>query len=106
MKNTLQILTFLFGSGSALVFIKYIFARFKKNDERTDALCKGVQALLRDRMYQSFDHYSEKGYAPIYAKENFLNMYKPYHILGQNGVMDEKKEQFMNLPDKPKEESL
>lgn len=52
MKDTLQILTFLFGSGSALVFIKYIFARFKKNDERTDALCKGVQALLRDRMYQ------------------------------------------------------
>lgn len=101
MKNILQILTFLFGSGVGLALIKYIFHRIKRNDEKTDALCKGVQALLRDRMYQSFDHYSEKGYAPIYAKENFLNMYKPYHILGQNGVMDEKKDQFMNLPDKP-----
>lgn len=101
MKEALPYITLFFGSGAGLALIKYILHRIKKNDEKTDALCKGVQALLRDRMYQSYDRYTEKGYAPIYAKENFLNMYKPYHILGQNGVMDGKKDEFMALPDKP-----
>lgn len=99
-----NILTLLFGSGVLTAFGKYIIGRAKVNDERTEAVCHGVQALLRDRLYQSYDHYMEKGYAPIYAKENFENMYNQYHNLGLNGVMDNHYEKFMKLPDKPVEE--
>lgn len=96
-------LSLLLGSGVLVTFGKYIIARLKENDERTEAVCHGVQALLRDRLYQSYDHYMSKGYAPIYAKENFENMYKQYHSLGLNGVMDNHYKIFMQLPDKPEE---
>lgn len=58
----------------------------------------GIQALLRDRLYWTYNHYNTKGYAPIYARENFENMYNQYHSLGANGVMDDIKEKFENLP--------
>lgn len=58
----------------------------------------GIQALLRDRLYWTYNHYNSKGYAPIYARENFTNMYNQYHSLGANGVMDDIKEKFESLP--------
>ena len=61
------------------------------------ALEKGVQALLRAKMIDDYNHYQEKGYAPIYARENFENCWKRYHALGANGVMDDIHNKFMAL---------
>jgi hypothetical protein len=97
------ILSFLFGGGVLVSFGKYLLNKIKANDEKTDAVCLGVQALLRDRLIQSYNHYNEKGYAPLYAKENFENMWKQYHALGVNGVMDRYHDAFMLLPDFPPE---
>ena len=36
--------------------------------------------------------------APIYARENFENMYQRYHNLGANGVMDDYYKKFMEIP--------
>lgn len=71
--------------------IKFIFKRLRAND-------RGVQALLRDRLIQSYNHYSDKGYAPIYARESWENMYIQYHNLGENGVMGDLRTKFMSLP--------
>lgn len=70
----------------------------KSNDMETKSVQMGVQALLRDRLFQSFNHYLDKGYAPLYARENFENMYRQYHVLGANGVMDDIYKKFMELP--------
>ena len=45
-----------------------------------------------------YNHYQEKGYAPIYARENFENCWKRYHALGANGVMDDIHKKFLALP--------
>ena len=58
----------------------------------------GVQALLRAQMIDDFNRYSEKGFAPIYARENFENCYQQYHRLGANGVMDDLHDKFLALP--------
>lgn len=42
--------------------------------------------------------YSEKGFAPVYARDNFENCWKQYHSLGANGVMDDLHEKFLDLP--------
>lgn len=65
----------------------------------------GVQALLRAQLIADWNRYSEKGFAPIYAKENFENVYQQYHNLGANGVMDDIRRRFLELPDKPRKES-
>ena len=58
----------------------------------------GVQALLRAQMIDDCNRYSEKGFAPIYARENFENCYQQYHRLGANGVMDDLHDKFLALP--------
>ena len=93
-----QILSLVFGSGCLITIIEIFFKKIKNNEKRTEALKLGVQALLRDRLYAYYNKYSELKYAPIYAKENFENIYKQYHNLGNNGVMDDIYRKFMELP--------
>ena len=94
----ISIISLLFGSGLFVSLGRYLGKKIQNNDVKTEAVKLGLQALLRDRLYQVYNHYQEKGYAPIYAKENFENMYTQYHNLGANGVMDEIREKFKNLP--------
>lgn len=61
----------------------------------------GVQALLRAQMIHDYNKWTEIGYAPIYARENFENCWQQYHSLGVNGVMDDIHVKFMALPIEP-----
>ena len=58
----------------------------------------GMQALLRAQMVGDWNKWSEKGWAPIYARQNFENCWKQYHSLGANGVMDDIHRRFLELP--------
>lgn len=68
---------------------------------RQEALEKGVQALLRNRLIYIHDKYCPMGDIPLYIKDDFDNLYQQYHNLGQNGVMDAFHEEVMNLPTRP-----
>jgi hypothetical protein len=81
-----------------------MYRKIKANDKKTEAVQLGVQALLRSNLYSMYNKYIELGYAPLYARENFDNMYKHYHILGANGVMDEIRDKFQALPTEPPKE--
>ena len=93
-----QILSLLFGSGLLTAILTAVWKKIKLNEKKTESVQLGIQALLRDRLYHTYMKYTEKGYAPIYARENFENMYKQYHTLGANGVMDDVYKKFMALP--------
>lgn len=84
---------------------KYLHTLIKHNSEDSKALKAGVQALLRSQMISDFNKWSERGYAPIYARENFENCWKQYHSLGVNGVMDDLHEKFLELPTTPVNEN-
>ena len=86
-----QVLSLL-GAGSLLVGVfRLLFAQSK-------GVRLGVQALLRAQMIADYNKWSERGYAPIYARENFINCWTQYHCLGVNGVMDDLKAKFLALP--------
>ena len=93
-----QILSLILGSGLLTTVIGFFYKRIKKNESETEAVKRGVQALLRDRLYDKYEKYSDIGYAPIRARENFENMWTQYHNLGKNGVMDDIHIKFMQLP--------
>lgn len=78
-----------------------IFRKTKENYIRHESLELGVQALLRSQMIADYNLWNERGYAPIYAKDNFENCWEQYHNLGANGVMDKLHEDFMKLPITP-----
>lgn len=86
------------------VVFKYLWKQIKQNTEDSKALKAGVQALLRSQMISDYNKWSERGYAPIYAKDNFENCWKQYHSLGVNGVMDDLHTKFLELPTEPPEE--
>lgn len=93
-----QIISIAFGSGILITVIKVLYGKIKLTEKKTESVQLGIQALLRDRLYQTYLHYNEKGFAPLYARENFENMYHQYHNLGANGVMDDLYNKFMKLP--------
>lgn len=76
----------------------YMIVKFKSVKTKQDSIKLGVQALLRADMIRDYNKWMEKGYAPIYAKENFENVWTQYHALGGNGVMDNIHQEFLNLP--------
>lgn len=92
------LITILTSSGIIGIFTQFLLSRLKSVEQKQHTLELGVQALLRDRLLYQYDKYKSRGYAPIYAKENFENLYAQYHKLGANGVMDSIHEEFKNLP--------
>lgn len=92
------LLSVISSSGILGIGTRAILARMKEQEMRQKALEFGVQALLRDRMLHCYNKYIDEGFAPIYAKENYENMYQQYHELGGNGVMTHLHEEFMALP--------
>ena len=49
-------------------------------------------------MVGDYNRWSEQGWAPIYARENFENCWQQYEQLGENGVMEDIRHKFLALP--------
>lgn len=82
--------------------VSYIFALYRQKKKENNALKTGLQALLRDRIIQAYNHYvQDKGWIPIYAKESIDACYKSYEALGDNGVIDNLMEQINELQNYP-----
>lgn len=93
----------LFVAISALLGCGYrqILKRQMVEAIKTAALYDGMQALLRDRIIQAYNHYQDKECCPIYGKENVKRMYDAYHALGGNDVATELKDKLMKMPEEP-----
>lgn len=78
---------------------------FKILFQQIKAIKRGLQALLRAQLIADYNKWEEKGYAPIYARQNFENCWQQYHDLGENGVMDDIHDRFMKLPTEAEKKS-
>lgn len=76
---------------------RQVIKRQKDEAVKNKALNDGMQALLRDRIIQSYNHYQDKGYCPIYAKENIKRIYDAYHALGGNDVATKLKNELLEM---------
>jgi len=72
------------GIGAAF---KKLYSRQKEVDTRQDAIEKGLQALLRDRIIDAYYHYQERGNITLHGLEAVNLMYTEYHNLGGNGTV-------------------
>ena len=73
----------------------FIGVQIKQNK----AMKLGLQAILRDRLLQAYHFYKHQGWASYDDKQNVLNLYTQYEILGPNGIMERKHNEFLALPD-------
>lgn len=82
--------------------ITLLITMYRQKKKENDALKAGLQALLRDRIIQAYNHYvQDKGWIPIYAKESIDACYWSYEALGDNGVIDNLMEQINELQNYP-----
>lgn len=80
--------------------------QIEEQRKENEALKAGVQALLRDRIIQAYNHYSDKGWIPIYAMQSIEACYHSYEELGENGVIDNLMRQLRELSNhEPEEQS-
>ncbi len=92
--NLYQWLTLLGVPGLLISFAGFVRLQVKQNRAVKD----GLRAILRDRLLQSFQHCHRQGFADSDDRQNFENMYIQYHSLGGNGVMDDLRQKFFDLP--------
>ena len=76
---------------------RVILKRQKEAEKKNKAICDGVQAILRERIIDRYNDYSEKGYCPIYAKESLERLYGAYSNLGGNDVATELYEKTIEM---------
>lgn len=93
-----EILTSILSAGMGML-LTYIFTGLRARNKRQDAIQTGLQALLRDRIIQVYNHYvTEKKWIPIYAKDSIVSCYESYENLGANGVIDDLMTEIKALP--------
>ncbi len=87
------------------IIVSALVVLFKRKRSQSQATRLGIKALLRSQMISEYrTHYEERGYASIFVKDNFQNIWEQYHaIKGPNGVMDDIHDKFMRLPTEPPE---
>lgn len=68
---------------------------------KTDlALVKtGVQVTCRSDLEDLADKAERQKFMSAYDKQRFENTYKSYHALGENGVMDAKRDRILAMPE-------
>lgn len=82
--------------------ITLLITMYRQKKKQNDALKAGLQALLRDRIIQAYNHYVQnRGWIPIYAKESIDACYRSYEALGDNGVIDNLMQQINELQNYP-----
>ena len=70
------------------------------------ALVRGMKALLRDRIYQAYYLWIDRGYCPMYARESIEFMYREYKLFRGNGNVAKIVSKLLDLPVTKKEMSV
>lgn len=66
-------------------------------------LSKAQQAQMRSQLLEQYHFYMDEGWISEEHMEDWENQYKAYHSLGENGILDSRREQLLQLPNKKQE---
>lgn len=66
-------------------------------------LAKAQQAQMRSQLLDQYHFYMDDGWISEEHMEDWENQYKAYHSLGENGILDSRREQLLQLPNKKQE---
>lgn len=67
-------------------------------------LIKAQQAQMRSQLLDRYHIYMDNGWISEENLEDWENQYQAYHSLGENGILDSRREDLIKLPNRKKEE--
>lgn len=71
--------------------------RIEEEKKLRQANGKGTMLLLRVQLIEYHDKYMKLGEIPLYAYQNFCEMYDTYHALGGNGGVTKMKNEIEEI---------
>ena len=86
-----------FVSVASPVILSYIVWLLKQQKVNDDANSKGTMLLLRAKLIEYHQEWTERKYITKHGLENFLEMYDAYHSLGGNGMVTHLKEEIEKM---------
>jgi len=78
--------------------VQYLSARWQMPGSHFGGWPMRAQTSSRLVFLQAYHHCKNMGRADPDDRTNFENLYTQYHFLGWNGVMDDIRQKFFNLP--------
>ena len=63
-------------------------------------LAKAQQAQMRSQLLEQYHYYMDGGWISEEHMEDWENQYQAYHSLGENGVLDSRREELLKLTSK------
>lgn len=92
----------LLGIPTIFSIVMFLVKGLIKTIKSIDILQRAQKAQMRSQMLLQYEHYMEQGYIEQIYLDDWLNQFKAYHeLVGENEVLDKKKEQLLELPNKP-----
>lgn len=74
-----------------------------KYAKQINILMKSQQAQMRTKLLELYHKYKDAGYITEEQLEDWENQYQAYHSLGQNGILDARRQELFRLPNHPNE---
>lgn len=95
----------LFGIPSIFAMMVFVIKLVYTYIKQIRILMKSQQAQMRTKLLELYDKYISRGWLSDDELADWENQYQAYHSLGQNGILDARRQQLLSLPNKRKEAS-
>ncbi len=93
-----------FGVPSIFAMTAWCIKSVKRYTKQLTILARAQQAQMRSQLLEQYHYYMDSGWISEEHMEDWENQYKAYHSLGENGILDSRREDLLKLPNKKKEE--
>lgn len=92
----------ILGIPSIFTMILYCIRYCEKYTKQMKVLAKAQQAQMRSQLLEQYHKYMKDGYISEEHMEDWENQYQAYHSLGKNGILDNRRNALLKLPNVPK----
>lgn len=98
--NLLTIIGIFTAAGIPPIFsmTMWCVAQCRMFTKRLKVLAESQQAQMRSQLLAQYKAHMDKGWISLEDLDDWENQYQKYHLLGENGVLDTKREQLLMLP--------
>ena len=86
------------GFPTIIAALAAIIKIIKEERVKNKAMYESMKSLMLSQLIQAYNFWTPKGYAPIYARQNFEMLYANYKLLGGDGFADDIHGKFCMLP--------
>lgn len=90
----------ILGIPSIFAMVCWVIRKVFQYSKQIRILMKAQQAQMRSQLLKDYYKYTERGFIYDSELDDWENSYQSYHALGQNGIMDSKRDRIMQLPTK------